>query len=274
MGILGCAEGHHISDFNDLERHKDDPHVKPINDLVLELKTRQDRFVPFVSPRYGGINARLLAVHRSPGVKTRPAGEGGTGFLDVENPDQAARRHADFLSRAGIELGDIMSWNAFPWAEPDLDDEGQWDQGADALAKIIRMLDNLSVVMLHGNESHRMWEVLWSRNRAIAEGFKPIATRSLGFALVNPHTKSPAQIATTNREITEAFQTAARSLQYAPTVGTRHLVDNAELAAKRHLINQAARPTTTSKPSDLRPANTAEWDAQWGREWPLPPDER
>lgn len=48
--------------FSEHDRHRNDPHVKPINDYVIELRKQQDRFVPFVSPRYGGINARLLAL--------------------------------------------------------------------------------------------------------------------------------------------------------------------------------------------------------------------
>ena len=250
--------------FSEHDRHRNDPHVKPINDYVIELRKQQDRFVPFVSPRYGGINARLLALHKSPGVKTRPADQGGTGFLDVDNPDQAAKRHGVFLQRSGIELSDMLSWNSIPWMDPNVEDWREWSAGSDALAKVIGMLDNLSVVMLHGNEAHKMWGVLDDRHPEVAGRFQPIHTRSLGYALVNPRYKSKAEIAKSERELTDAFESAARSLQYAPTVGIRSRVNQAEQAAKAPRSRTPERVTPRETPSTDTRRSKPEWEAEWG----------
>src|SRR5262249_55421283 len=61
------------------------PHVAPINALVDELASTAGRgWVPYVSPLYGGVNARVLNVHRDPGPKT-DGRQGGSGFLWTEN---------------------------------------------------------------------------------------------------------------------------------------------------------------------------------------------
>lgn len=261
--------------LNELDRHADDPHVKPINDYVRELRKKENRFVPFVSPRYGGVNARLLAVHKSPGVKTKPSSQGGTGFLDVDNPDQAAKRHGGFLEKAGIDLSDMLSWNSLPWFDADFDDPREWNAGADALNEIIDKLDNLSVVMLHGNEAHDMWGVLRERHRATAERFSPIETRSLGYALVNRRHKSQPEIDAENARLTRDFASAARRLRHAPKVGTRSYVAAAEAGKISPPTMKSSHPAEASptRSKQARPYNP-QWDEDWGREWPLPPNER
>ena len=80
------------------------PHVAPINALVDELIDTAGRgWVPYVSPLYGGVNARLLNVHRDPGPKT-DCRQGGSGFLCTENDDASAERFATLLEDAGITV--------------------------------------------------------------------------------------------------------------------------------------------------------------------------
>ncbi len=56
------------------------PHVAPINALVDELiKTAGRGWVPYVSPLYGGVNARVLNIHRDPGPKTHDQ-QGGSSW--------------------------------------------------------------------------------------------------------------------------------------------------------------------------------------------------
>ena len=68
------------------------PHVASVNALVDALINPADRgWVPYVAPLYGGVNARMLNIHRDPGPKTHSQ-HGGSGFLCLENDDATAER--------------------------------------------------------------------------------------------------------------------------------------------------------------------------------------
>lgn len=263
-----------MSYLSELDRHADDPHVKPINDYIRTLRDEQNRFVPFVSPRYGGVNARLLALQKSPGARTISQSLGGTGFLDANNPDRAAKRHTAFLKDADIPLRDTLSWNSLPWFDADFDSAREWNAGVEALNTVIDKLDNLAVIMLHGVEACKMWELLERRHRATAERFRPIRTRSLGNALVDDRYKSKAEVTAENTRITRDFASAARRLRYAPKVGTRALVEQRPaVRAERPTSSTGRNPLTDDRRARPREYNP-KWDDDWGREWPLPPEER
>ncbi|MGX7696004.1 hypothetical protein [Gordonia polyisoprenivorans] len=259
-----------LFNIGELERHSNDPHVKPINDYVLQLREQQRKFVPFVSPGYGGVDARLLAVQKSPGVRTKPVRQGGTGFLDVDNPDPAAKRHGRFLAMAGIDLGDTLSWNSLPWFDADFDDGRQLEAGVKALATVIDMLDNLSVVMLHGSEARAMWRLLEARHRSKADRFRPIETRSLGAALVDSRYKSQAEIDSENARILSDFRSAARRLRYAPRIGTRSRTQSASLPGVRDDVPISRPPAALSH---QQWSHRFEYDEDGGREWPLLPEQ-
>jgi hypothetical protein len=92
------------------------PHVAPINALVDELRDDPSGrgWAPYVSPDYGGVDARVLNIFRDPGPKTHRQHD-GSGFLCVENDDASAERFATLQDGAGIAVGETLSWNAYPW---------------------------------------------------------------------------------------------------------------------------------------------------------------
>jgi len=88
------------------------PHVAPVNALVDELINPAGRgWVPYVASLYGGVNARVLNIHRDPGPKTRSQ-HGGSGFLCLENDDATAERFAALLDGAGMPW--VKRWPGTP----------------------------------------------------------------------------------------------------------------------------------------------------------------
>ncbi|WP_139319459.1 hypothetical protein [Gordonia sp. CNJ-863] len=181
-----------------------------------ELRAKQQRFVPRVSPRYGGVKARLLAVNKTPGVKTDPK-KGGSGFLDFDNRDQGAKRHSRYLREAGIEFSDVLSWNAIPWVGADFDDSNEVFRGAQALARVIEMMPELRVIMLHGREAKDMWNITIQNSfPRVYERHNPIQTWSLGFELVNPKNNNQAQIDQYERELAKRSAKPSGSFDTRP----------------------------------------------------------
>ncbi len=52
------------------------PHIAPINALVDDLRGGERGWLPYVAPLYGGVDARMLSVHRDPGPATNDASVG------------------------------------------------------------------------------------------------------------------------------------------------------------------------------------------------------
>jgi hypothetical protein len=76
------------------------------------------RKVPYVSPHYGGVDARVLNIFQAPGPKTDRQHD-GSGFLCVENDDPSAERFATLLDGAGIPVGETRRVSAAPaWDLP------------------------------------------------------------------------------------------------------------------------------------------------------------
>ncbi|MFV3116704.1 hypothetical protein [Gordonia amicalis] len=204
------------SRWDRLSDHVDDPHVREINQFVRELRAKQGRFVPFVSPNYGGVNARLLALNKTPGALTDPA-NGGSGFLDFDNRDQGAVRHSRYLREAGIEFSDVLSWNAIPWVDANFEEGDDYFRGAQAFVRVIEMMPELRVIMLHGSQAKAMWNGIVQKSFSrIYERYNPIQTWSLGYELVNRANNSREEIDRYERELGQSFSKAERLLRYAP----------------------------------------------------------
>ena len=70
--------------------HRFDPHVAPVNDLVDSLiEGRDGRWMPYIPPYHGGIEAEIVLLYQDPGKMTSTV-HGGSGFLGCENDDPSA----------------------------------------------------------------------------------------------------------------------------------------------------------------------------------------
>lgn len=142
--------------------HLYDGHIAPMNNLVDELKLESERgWVPYVAPMYGGVNARLLSVLRDPGPSTQK-GLGG-GFICMENADPTAEATCEHFSRVKIDARDIVPWNAYPWYINRPPKAAELKAGVVPLKRILDLMPNLQVVMLHGCHAQDGWKRLLRR---------------------------------------------------------------------------------------------------------------
>lgn len=123
--------------------------VERINRFIDELGAQDEAgHPPYLPPMYRGVDAPALSVSRDPG---RMADGGkGSGFLSVENDDQNAERMGQFLEGAGIDVRDVVPWNAYPWyinADPTAE---QLQAGVEPLRRLIGLMPHLRVVLVHG----------------------------------------------------------------------------------------------------------------------------
>lgn len=147
-------------------------HVAPINELVDELGARDtEGHPPYVAPMYRGVHARALAILRDPGPKA--AGARGSGFLSIENDDQTAERQWGFLREAGIDVAEVVPWNAYPWYINAAPSKEQLGRGLEPLRRLIELMPDLRVVLLAGKDAQAAWELFgrrygeWLRTRGI-----------------------------------------------------------------------------------------------------------
>ena len=192
--------------------HRYDAHIAPINQLVDELRRIPGcDSVPYVAPMYGGVNARLLSVLRDPGPMTQET-KGGSGFLCMENDDVSAQNICKLFAEVGIDAGDIVPWNAYPWYINRPPKAAELDDGVAPLKSIIDLLSKLRVVMLHGGSATDGWKRLTRRYPNI------IAERGLQ-VIKTYHTSSQAFIhrdplvrRARKEQLQESFQEAAQYL--------------------------------------------------------------
>jgi uracil-DNA glycosylase len=136
-----------------------DPHVAPINRFVDSLRTEKaEKFVPYVAPIYGGVNARLLYVLRDPAKKAQES-----HLLCWENDDNTAAELCEQFGRVRIDAKDVVPWNAYPWFIDRSPKAAELKEGAEALRRLLDLLPNLRVVMLCGSKAQGAWELLERR---------------------------------------------------------------------------------------------------------------
>lgn len=137
--------------------HRFDDHIAPLNRLVDELCNGGK--VPYIAPIYGGINSKLLSILRDPGPKTQLQ-DNGSGFLCLENDDATAEKMCELIAEAGIDVSEIVTWNAYPWYINRAPNAAEIKAGIEPLKKLIDLLPNLQVVILHGGTAHNSWKRL------------------------------------------------------------------------------------------------------------------
>jgi len=185
-------------------------HVAPINALVDELIDSSGRgWVPYVAPGYGGVDARVLNIHRDPGPKTNTQ-HGGSGFLCVENDDASAERFATLLDSAGIPVGETLSWNAYPWYINRLPRAAELEAGVEPLRRLLDLLPRLRVVMLHGGSARDGWTRFARHHPGAARRVEVVPTyHTSRQAFIGPPEVRAARMAA----LREAFARTARILQ-------------------------------------------------------------
>lgn len=196
-------------------RRRYDAHIAPINWLVDELRLTPGRgSVPYIAPMYGGIDAKLLSVLRDPGPKTQEA-NGGSGFLCMENNDATAEAISNLCFDAKIHADEIVPWNAYPWYINRAPKAAQLDEGVTPLRRIIDLLPQLRIVMLHGGSALDGWNRLTRLYpQIVAErGLRVIATYHTSRQAFRH--RDPLVREARERNLKESFQQAAKYLRDA-----------------------------------------------------------
>lgn len=186
------------------------PHVKQINEFVDLLRQANRGTVPYVAPMHGGSAAGILALMYRP---DGPHGGTGSGFLSLENADDAARQTLADVRAAGIDPFDITPWNVWPWdSDPGVADI---EIGVSALAKIVQMMPALRVVVLQGGKAQEWWEELYGLFPRIADDprFAVLSTYSSGQQAL--HWCSPEETARRKADRTATWTAAAELLNAA-----------------------------------------------------------
>ena len=184
--------------------------IGPINQLVCELNENNELKVPFVAPIYGGVNARMLSIMRDPGPMADE--QKGSGFIGMENDDPTAERLCNLCERH-LQVSDLMLWNSYPWYINSIPKVAQLKAGLEPLKRLLDLLPNLRVIMLHGVVTKDSWkffgeaypEYLAERN------FEVIATyHTSNQAFIH---KDPAVRAKRKQNLEDAYAQAAEILQ-------------------------------------------------------------
>lgn len=167
--------------------HIRDPHVADLNGLVEDIRDTQGEFAPYVSPEFGGRQARVLFLLASPGIMTNnEADNAGSGFLSVENPDIAAERIAEAMDEAGLSVRDCVGWNVCPWYVEGFSDLTSKErrphllQGSRYLTDLIVRLPELRVVFTFGEDALRGWEMFAKDFKKTARSLENFHHRSTG----------------------------------------------------------------------------------------------
>jgi hypothetical protein len=185
------------------------PHICEINEYVESLACERGE-VPYVAPLYGGVNARLLTILRDPGPMTQ-IGK-GSGFICMENDDPTAEALCKYYQDAQIPAQHIVPWNAYPWYINKKPSIAQLRAGAETISHLIKILPKLQVVMLHGNEAHKVWTFLSEdilQHIAMHE-IKIIETyHTSRLAFIH---KDPQEVSRRKKQVVEAFSAAAKTL--------------------------------------------------------------
>ncbi|MGW6698251.1 hypothetical protein [Nocardia sp. NPDC055049] len=141
-----------------------EPHITELNSYVGELRNRYpERFVPLVSPEFGGVQARLMLLTLSPGRQTRDDVAQGSGFLSADNTDVAAERISAALEFSGIDRRDCVPWNIYPWYVGNFRSHSGTEQarmlreGADLLIQVIARLPRLRSIFIFGDLPRQAW---------------------------------------------------------------------------------------------------------------------
>ncbi|MGX7728484.1 GreA/GreB family elongation factor [Rhodococcus sp. 2H158] len=201
---------------DDLYRRRTAPNVRRINEYVDLLRSqRPGAFIPYIAPTYGGVHARLLTLMQDPGPKTDSANHNGSGMICLENADLTAARQKYFLTQAGIDVSQIVSWNAYPWPKPHPQTENTDRAAAVALRGFLELTPQLEAVILNGVVAKRVWAVMKRLDPHIAMAIREFPTFHTSPRAVDPAKRSAEYIEDVNRDLSAKYIAAGRKLNGA-----------------------------------------------------------
>ncbi|MGW5382275.1 uracil-DNA glycosylase [Nocardia sp. NPDC003963] len=189
-----------------------DSHIEPINRLVDRLREESGAWVPHVAPIYGGTGARVLAVFRDPGPTTQQ--DSGSGMLSLENDDPSAERHLGLVENSGLAATDLISWNAYPWYINRTPTGVEIDRGAEAMQRLIELLPELVVVVVHGKDAQTAWRRFVRSGRSAGRQLDVVTTYHTSRQAFR--TSDPDERARREKKLVDDYARVAALLADAP----------------------------------------------------------
>lgn len=193
------------------------PHVREINTLVDRMRRSGPGSAPYVAPSHGGSAGGILSLMLNPG--NGKTGGASSGFLSLDNNDDASREQLKDLRNTGIDQFSITPWNVSPWYSNTGVSEESLMRGAATVAQIISLMPALRVVLIQGTEALRAWEeyVIPLHSADLLGGsarFSVISTYSSGPGALGRCSSSERRRRQLDRRA--AFEQAADLLRAAP----------------------------------------------------------
>lgn len=182
------------------------PHTRAINQFVDQLGGGTGS-IPYVDPSHGGSAAGILSVMFHPGNGRQ--GGARSGFLSLENADDASHQQLTDLRVAGIAPFDVSPWNVYPWYTDSDPSDRDIERGVATLARVIELMPALRAVLIQGAEPQRWWESLEMLFPTIANDhrFEVVETYSAGWGALGQC--SPEESARRKRDRRRAYKAAA-----------------------------------------------------------------
>lgn len=149
--------------------------IAPFNHLVDRLAEESGEPLPHLAPIYGGTEARVLSLFRDPGPKSR-SGQQTSGLLSPENDDHAAERYLEFFQTSGLQITDLITWNAYPWYTTRKPSTADIDRGIAPLEQVIALLPELKVILAHGLDAQAAWRRFEKQHPEVAGKLTVIPT--------------------------------------------------------------------------------------------------
>jgi uracil-DNA glycosylase len=132
----------------------DEPHIRPVSELVRKIRRVVGCDVPYVDPTLGGIRARVLLLLEAPAA----AAAHRSGMLSPDNDDGTAANVFQLYESSGLTRRWCLHWNVVPWyigsgsrirtaSRADVLEGQVW------LARLIQQLPDLRLVVAMGSSA-------------------------------------------------------------------------------------------------------------------------
>lgn len=84
-----------------------------LNKIISAAEESRNLKMPLIGDGHAGTTGGIFSLLKSPGDKTAGSGAVDSGVVDIDNPDQTAKRCKRIYERLGIPKSVITPWNAF-----------------------------------------------------------------------------------------------------------------------------------------------------------------
>lgn len=139
-------------DWDEKKALLQEPNIAAVTQLCEELmEKRPGSKVPYIDPIHDEDECRIISLQVSPGKGTE------SGFVSLQNDDDAARRATSIYELAELDPRYLMPWNAYPWVrDPELPSALNVQEktaGLRPFRQFLTINKRVSAVIAHGTDA-------------------------------------------------------------------------------------------------------------------------